>query len=343
MQNCDQETFLTKGIKTQNVNFEVSLKKRSLFSNFIELIKNKLFPASNPEPSINTEELQANAKKTLVKLLNVKAALKSQVNSELFQQIEIAIDPIANDAKRIQNMMDSINNHQDFKKTGKKFNQWITKAERWVKLDSKLNLQVSVIEAIIEQNFVDSTDRIDQDLKVIADYKAHLLQNLAVSPEEKESLKLFINEKLTIHTVELKKLKEKPESLDIHKIAKWKDKVDQQRSHHFENALHKIDAIIEQMSPVIDESDDSDDELNALEVEAKIIEKDALSMIFNTSQKRGSDKEKTSLLSRFQWLQQKTHQQHLDLQLPAEKSEQLGKISTMLDRIHSKMSEHSQN
>jgi len=314
----------------------------SLFSKFINIIKNFFLPPSSSQKPINPEELKKSTKKTLTKLLHIKEELRSQVDAELFKQIEIAIEPITRDAKRIQNMMVSTDSSSDHNKAEKKVHQWIARAERWVKLDSKLDSQVSVIDTIIDQYFADATDLIDQDLQVIADYKRHLLLNLAVSPEEKEDLINLINNKLSSHIKELKRLKEKPDSLDLHKIAVWKAEIDQQRSHHFENALHKIDAIIEQMSPVIDEVDEPNDVLNALEIEAKTIERDAIALIFESKNQNAiSDEEKTSLISRFQWLQQKTSQQHLDLDLPTEQSDQLGKITSVIERINERMKKQS--
>ncbi|MBA2728370.1 MAG: hypothetical protein H0U49_09390 [Parachlamydiaceae bacterium] len=339
MPNFEKDYTLKKEVYKKENFLNISRNKgRSLFSNLIGLVKNALFPAAPSPQKTHSEELQKCTKKTLVKLLHIKEELKSHVDGELFKQIEFAIDPITRDAKRIQQMMTSVDNTNDHDKTQKKFHQWIAKAERWVKLETKLDMQISVIDTIIDQYFTDMTDLINQDLQVIADYKSHLLINLAVSPEEKENLKILINEKLSFHITELQQLKEKPDSLDLHKIGIWKDEIDEQRSHHFDNALHKIDAIIEQMSPIIDESDDSNDLLNALEFEAKTIERDAIALIFDAKNPNNfTEEQKTSFLSRFQWLQQKTHQQHLDLDLPTEQSDQLGKITSVIERINQRM------
>lgn len=312
-------------------------KQKSLFINFIDSIKNIFFPSPPQVPAqeSSSREIQRHTDKTLDKLLNIKEKLKSKIDEELFKQVEIAIDPIARDAKRIQKMIASANGKEDLK-TNKKYHQWTAKAERWVKLDSKLNLQISIIEAIIEQTFTETKEQIDQDLQIIEDYKAHLVANLAVTTEEKESLEKLIAHHLSIHTKELINLKEKPNTLEISKITTWKNEIDQQRTLCFENALHKIDAIIEQISPLVDHhEEESNKELNILEVEAKIIEKETIALMFESLQEGSvDDHKKTTLLSRIQWLQHKTHQQNLDLLLPTEQSDQLGKITSAIERIN---------
>jgi hypothetical protein len=221
---------------------------KSLFGKIFHQLKNSLSPFFKNTVSAPSNESSIDSTKIVGKLLQIKEDLRTQVGIHLFKHLESAID---RDAKRIEKFAFRPSEQ-------KKFNQLTDRITRWVNLESQPSNQVAIVEAIIAHHFQEAKMHIDQDLQMIADIKSDTLENL---PEDvsKEQIEILIESRLEKHIEALAQLKEMPENLDLlkempenldlHKIAVWKDSFDQQRAHHFNHAIKKIDTLIAQVAP----------------------------------------------------------------------------------------------
>ncbi|MBA3238549.1 MAG: hypothetical protein H0T62_09425 [Parachlamydiaceae bacterium] len=191
--------------------------------------------------------------------LAVAKKLEGNIEGDLVNHVQGALDLIMRDFKRIQKRA-----AQAPEENCEAFSSWIGKAKRWIELDAKVNDPVAIIDAIIKQHFNDLDELIDQDLRVIHDYEAHLLADLPISSEEKDAMEKVIYKQLTQHTQALAQLKEKPPLMELHSFSEWKENVDRHRNYHFDKALHAIDALVAKLSPLESKVEEINENLVAI-------------------------------------------------------------------------------
>lgn len=225
-------------------------KKQSIFSRFIKKIKETLFEPSLPSLHGRVQELHKNSDEILERLLSFKEEMRAQIDSELFKNVENALDPMVRDVRRIQKMMQTESSPLHHDRAYQKYSEWVEAALIWMALETKLDDKEAIIETVIKHTFVESDKLIDQDLQVILDYEFHILSNLAISTNERQELELTLKEKLSGYREALTILREKPATTELAAVTLWRNEIDRQRGHHFEKALHDIDEIIFNTSPL---------------------------------------------------------------------------------------------
>lgn len=317
----------------------------SLFGRLIDCIKTTFMPSKETKLSslqgrIHENETNILSKKKLAdtvldNFLSLAQKMEAKLDSELVVHVQAAMELITRDFRRIQKKVVNTSGEE----SEKVYHNWMTKAKRWIELDTKLHDRVAIIDTVIKQFFLDLDDLIDQDLQVIFDYEAHILADLSVSADEKAKLEQIILAKLAPHTQALIQLKEHPYDLELYKVAEWKEKVDARRQKHFDKALHAIDAIIANFSP---ESIDFDEELPSEEVNEITSELEILHQACNgllssiqklTLSDPANEIEIKNLKSSLCLLQEKAHHLHGNLHLTHEHFDYLQGIQEDLNKI----------
>jgi hypothetical protein len=243
--------------------------KKNVLIQFFEKIK-QTFQGFKNEPDVKlsgrVQQFNQTSVIVLQKLKFIKEELKIKIDNELFAHVENLMDPMTRDALSIQKMIvrQSV---VDQAKAYKRYSNWIAKAGLWVDLEAKIHDKQAVIDAMIQHIMHESDELIEQDLQVILDYKAHLLDSLSLSEEEYDNIQIRLEKEFVPHEKALLALKEKQAFKELGDVFHWKDEVDRLRAKHFDRALYEIDKIIQEISPV---STNVEEHEHLIEVFAKI-------------------------------------------------------------------------
>lgn len=276
------------------------------------------------------------ADRVLEQFLSVAQKLESKLEGDLVNHVQNAIEMIMRDFKRIQKRA-----AHSPEENSQAYRSWISKAKRWIELDAKGTDPVAIIDAIIKQQFNDLDELIDQDLRVIHDYEAHLLADLPISPEEKDRMG-GIYKQLKQHTEALIQLKEKPSLIELHCVSQWKESVDRRRNYHFDKALHAIDVLVAKLSPAESEAEKINEDLLPIVSELEFLQEAAFQLMQDASPISSSDdlSRKKMLISCLE-LQQRVHELNSNLHLTQELFEQLQSIQKDLLEVEKVMTESS--
>ncbi len=314
----------------------LKLSPPSLFGRLIEGIKNTFAPSSQLPAAPSTLQGRINespnkqAGKILDHFLDVAQKFEKHLDDELVIHVQTAMESIKRDFHRIQKKASQSPNNQN----EVVLHNWMKKAKGWIELDEKLHDRAAFINAVIKQQFSALDELIEQDLQLIFDYETHILADLPIEANEKSKIEQLILTSLTPHTQALIKLKAEPPTLELHKFAQWKENIDRTRGHHFEKALHTIDAIVDKISPAVAQPVESNKIHDAIRSEIDLLQKKStmtLQEAFELVSQNEENKKKieSSLLA----LQQQSHRLTGDLNLTQDHYEQLQAIQRDLEQI----------
>lgn len=308
----------------------------SLFVRLIDRIKSTFGSPKDAKPTPLKgrihEEKSKLADRVLDRFLSVAQKIEHKLDSELVNHVQAAMELITRDFRRIQKKAVNFSGEE----SEKIYNNWMTKAKRWIELDTKLHDRAAIIDTVMKQLFLDLDELIDQDLQVIFDYEAHILADLSVTPQEKNQLEQVILAKLAPHTQALIKLKQHPHNLELYRVAEWKEEVDLRRQKHFEKALHAIDAIIANLSPSAQavEEEEPDEAMVAITSEMELFHQACAGLLKSVQMLEVNDANgKKNLRPTLLLLQQQAHHLNANLHLTHDLFERLQIIQSDLERI----------
>lgn len=308
-------------------------EESGFFSRVVERIKSSFSSLqSGPAGSLKGRILEGgsqHASNVHASVLSVAKKLKRHLDAELAGHVQAAMELITRDFQRIQKRVVNATSEE----TEKVMNQWICKAQRWIELDAKVHDRAEIINTIMKQLFHDLEDLINQDLQVIFDYEAHILADLAISPDEKNQLEQLILLQLTPHTQALINLKARPENLQLSDLALWKKDVDCLRQKYFENALHAIDVIIDSLSPQKLVETETDDPATALFSDVELLEQACSQLMQKALQVKQDGSCRSQLRPLLEQLQQQAHELNGNLLLTHAQFDQVQLVQKQLLQI----------
>lgn len=317
------EEIKSQNSKVEQVEVNSSPKQSGMIGRFIERIKGTFNQSEVRSLGGRVQSDAIRADKILEQFLVVAQKLEERLDGDLVGYVQNAMELIRRDFKRIQKRAT-----QSPEENSEAYCNWIGKAKRWIELDAKANDPAVIIDAIIKQQFNDLDELIDQDLRVIQDYETHLLADLPISSDEKESMEKVIQKQLEQHISALAQLKEKPLSMELHCVSQWKESVDRRRNYHFDKALHAIDTLVAKLSPV-SEVEEVNEHLASLISEVELLQEATTNLQQEVIE--GSS-ELDQMRKTSAELQQKVHVLNSNLHLTQELFEQLQSIQKDLER-----------
>ena len=224
---------------------------RSMMNRFVDRIfyaSATIFPRKPKVVDHHEVFVPVNLQKTvddvIIHLKNVKDHLKSKGDDELSTFVDGALEAMIKNVKRIERLMEVKGSLTKQAEVFKKYNEWMDKAQPWIQLSSQAYDKAELINTIVQHTLNESNDLIDRDLKVVEDYKEHILEHLVIHQDDKTKLSGKMKETLGPYIEGLSLLKKYPETLEIDEISTWKKVVDLQRQDYFEKALRAIDDVI---------------------------------------------------------------------------------------------------
>ncbi len=339
--NIQTDDESDKTMSTERKELVKTSQPPSLFGRLIEGIKNTFAApsvVSKPSPTLQgriNENPSKQANKILDHFLDVAQKFEKHLDDELVIHVQTAMESIKRDFHRIQKKASqSTNNQNDVV-----LHNWMKKAKGWIELDDKLHDRAAIINAVIKQQFVALDELIDQDLQLIFDYETHILSDLPVEPNEKSKIEQMILSSLTPHTQALIKLKAEPPKLELHKFAQWKENIDRTRGHHFDKALHAIDAIVDKISSSTPQPVESNKIHDAITSEIDLLQKKSTMILQEAFELVSQNEEnKKKIESSLIALQQQSHRLSGDLNLTQDHYEQLQAIQRDLEQIEEMLS-----
>lgn len=188
------------------------------------------------------KELEVHADDIMQALMTAKQEMATNVDPDLYSQIETVIDPIIWEVRQLQRALDKS------EMTLNKYYSWIQKATLWVNLCSRFTEKQAIKEALITHFTRESYQVIEGDIKVISDYLNDALGSIDINDHERRELEEGVGKEVAPFISALEELKAPPEKLTLEKVNTWRKRVDFQREKHFNNALHAIDEILEMMA-----------------------------------------------------------------------------------------------
>lgn len=130
---------------------------------------------------------------------------------------------------------------------------WIEEAKLWVQIYSKWHDNDALGEELIKHISKRTSQQISKDLQVIDEYQNQSIAGLKLKGEEldtlRERLKSAIDEPLKM----MDQLKETPGNLSMEKIGEWVALVQEKRESCFNAVLHKIENVVKEAEPFIEE------------------------------------------------------------------------------------------
>lgn len=317
--------------------------KRTMLDRFIKRIRGGFqFFQAKPEKEGQLlgriQDLHHTADDVIKQLKTIKSELKSQVDNDVFTFVEAVVDPMIQDATSIQKKV----NQQSSSVTQqaqafKRYSEWIEKAKIWVQICSKTSDPQGIAKAVIRLTIEDFLKVIDRDLQVIQDYTEHMIDSLPLDDIEKAALIDKIHTKLDPYIESLKALKASPEDLHFQQIQSWKLKVDKRREKYFDGALHAIDKIIEETSPMSSSNEEHEhlvdilNQINYLEEEVPLLCVEILNADLE------DEFQKKVLESRMTACQRELHELNLDLRLTPELIDRLEILSELIKNTQDKL------
>jgi hypothetical protein len=227
----------------------------SVKSNFLQHLVKRLFKVlrffdSPQEPSLQgrIHELKSHADNYHVQLLKIKSQFDKEVDVEAYTFIEAIIDPLLKEVTSMQSIFIQGNAAQQAK-IFKKYGEWIERARVWVHFHARVSHKQQIIDAVVHHLIGAALTCIDRDRQIIQDYQIHQLASLNLKPEAKLRLEEEMQRSIQPYLDRLKILKQRPKVISLDELAKWKEKIDENRQVYFENALHAVDILIEQEAP----------------------------------------------------------------------------------------------
>ena len=302
-----------------------------------------LFPFFVEKQSVEIRlagRIHAELKKDAHAILNQVKTLKENLKKELDTQddsshlwacFETVINPLIREFTQIEKKItDSLDPDQNLIKN---YEEWIVKAKMWVSLCSKPSDRIGIIEAVIEHYLNISDDIIDRDLKTLNDYKQHELYNLGLDFEEIKAASQRLDNELALYVNALLDLKhKKPQDLELHHLTQWKEKLDEDRANLYHIALHTIDEIIKDISPLSLTSHDNEP-LGDLHQRLIYVEDEMPIFLGHLNRVDLRDDVKRQLLdNQLAFLEEEIHKINQDLRLPPDLTERVDLIIKQLEK-----------
>lgn len=320
---------------------DMTVPPKNLFSLLVNRIK-KTFQLSTIEEetklSGRVQQLNQTAVSVMQKLKEVKELLKGELDPHLFTYVETLMDPMTRDIVCVQNLLTEKGSVVHQAKAFKKYSNWMSKAELWMELESKVNDTEAIIKTIILHIMHEADEQIDQDLQVIRDYEDHVLDALPLNDEEAGLLKKHLDKEMRTQMACLEDLKDKPEISTLHQVFNWKDDVDKKRSKCFDRALQIIDEMIHAISPS-STSEEEHDYLVEVLTQIAYLEEEIPSLLLEIDGFSPKDAvRKNLLLSKVHSFGQEVHKLNLNLRLTPELVDRLQILLDKLDSAEKKIS-----
>lgn len=227
------------------------VKFTTLLLKVLDNIRSVLFtPRSKEQVELSgrIHVLKSNSAEVLLRLQTIRDQLSDQFDPRLSGLVSSVINPMVSKMQRIQEMLLRNENGTPESISVEKYNEWISNAAGWIEWYSKESERDTLIQFISQNIFSDGCKSVDKDVQFILDYQVLVLSDLLLDHQQKNDLRKRLDKVVFPHLVALQKLKEEPQDLDIESIAEWKDEIDALRSFHVNEAIHRIDAILESVS-----------------------------------------------------------------------------------------------
>jgi hypothetical protein len=236
--------------KTENNNsnkvFTIPPEKSGL-SNLISKIKNHFFtpppPEVDPEIKLKASKIDGDASKILSHLFDIKKRLENELDNETYGYLVRILNPLADDVKKMSGLLEKANQTEELSSILESYQQWSTKAKRWIHLTKESNRSEHIVQGIVEHLLGELSASIDRDIRSITNYREQVYNSL--SAEASDSLDPDLYAKLTEatapHIGALNALKERKIHPELELFAEWKRWVNARRAVLFENALLVLD------------------------------------------------------------------------------------------------------
>jgi|GEM_PF-2345335 len=244
------------GFVTQRNELTKQRQEKTFIDEFIIKLKN-LFKFNKPKVEVKEDgklagrirELNKNAADVLQVLSVVREDLKNEVDDELYSFVQSVMNPMIRDVKRVQKIVK--NDGATYKQLDAftKYNEWIDKAKLWVQVCSTAKDKEAISKAVVKHTIDDFSALIERDLQLIDDYQEHLLDDVDISNNQKNLLKIEIQKCLVPRIKRLMTLKNHPKGINLENLSNWKDNADKRRDRYFNAILQLIDGKINEINP----------------------------------------------------------------------------------------------
>lgn len=273
-------------------------------------------------------ELQSNANAVLVHLMQAKGDLEMKSGDPAFQGLlNSVLDPFIKEVSRIQRAMDQDSTMAHQVKVSNLYSEWIEKAKWWAEACSQFESAEAACPVLLAHAVEEFHARIDRDIQVLQDYLNNGIQTLGLTSSFQKELKRRLSIELGLHLTALHQLKMVLPEETVEAFHLWRAEVDNLREKCFSDALHSIDAIFGDITPISeppgndDHPDETYPELRSVigKLEAK------LSLLAEQVEKADEmdHVQKKECLLHLLLLEEEANRLNSDLRLPTDQSDRL--------------------
>jgi len=195
-------------------------------------------------------ELQSDCSQVLNDLLLVKEQLNQIDDPEVGSLVSGLVDPIINEFGRIEEQLGHGDQLPQQVKAINRCGELQHKAKVWIDLSKGVCNRDTMVQAVIRYSTQEFQARIDRDMQIIQDYLHNSLDGFGIIEETKEVLLASLEPDLKVHIEKLNGLKEIPKSSSLGSFLSWRSDVNSLREHHYNEAFHMIDKLINEFKPV---------------------------------------------------------------------------------------------
>lgn len=186
-------------------------------------------------------ELQSTSETSLKHLLAIKHWLKTAADPQTYALALSLIDPMINEALRLQKNLESKSTVATQVKLVSKYVEWIEKAHVWSELKIDQPSANQVQKVIIQQTIFEFQTRIARDVQVIQDYLNHASQEQPLKAGVKKQLEKKLVPMLSEIIKNLYALQNVSQEITLDSLMNWRSTSDDKREGYFSEALHAID------------------------------------------------------------------------------------------------------
>lgn len=273
-------------------------------------------------------ELKRTGNILLTELISLKEELQVSIEDKILcEHVEAVMDPILKKLSQHQETPLSEHHIQHIAS----FEAWISKAKSLVDFFSNAPQREAVVNEVIKHAISTVHDKIDRDLQVIQDYVNHNLANQSLNEEIKETIKERINIMLQPLLQALIDLKVVQSELPLEKLSDWKLSIDKQRSNYYNEAFHRIDAIMEEYELPHSESDEETEHLQK-DFEKMLFLETVAPQLVLAMQQNPSEKERKVLKAKLYSLETEANNLEQDLHLAPELEERLEHVKSIFNK-----------
>lgn len=214
------------------------LPAESAFGQLLSKIKGHFFkppPQVDPVIKLKASKLDKDASKILTNLMHVKTALKQQLDHETYGYLVRIIDPLAEDVKKMNGLLQKANQTEELSSVLHRYQQWMIKAKNWIGFGKEGNHSEHVVQVIVEHLLGELSASIDRDIRSILNYRSQILDSFEKEPPKSLYDEIIVSTEP--HIGALNALKERQIHPKLEQFTEWKRWVNARRAVIFENAL----------------------------------------------------------------------------------------------------------